>query len=627
MNQEERNALRGAVQLWRRTLENDIEEQIGALYGIRRPTGATAGKGKKAAGDSDPLAELVVLAVADVPRVAQSRRLQERRRIILTAIEDSARRRMASAGEKFDSGQVKPLVLDFEAYLRACAFTVLNRLAGIKLLEARGHYLPSLTGSEDAPAAKFFRSVAGPSLPAGEDPYMLFVDLLMADVSTQVPSLRDASGRYDLVKPDKASVLALGESMEALGEVVWKSDETLGWIYQYFTPEELRKRVRKESPTPRSSDELAFRNQFFTPQYVVRFLVQNTLGRMWLEMHADTHLADTWEFLVRDETTPRPFKDPRNLRVIDPACGSGHFLLYAFEVLHDIYSEVYEHAELGQGLRAEFPDRYEFFARLPELIIERNLYGVDIDRRVAQVTQVALYLKALGYDRKARPMRGNIVHAQQLPGNAAEFGAFVAAEFTDHPRREFIQQALSHVHKEFLHADELGIMLKTSDTIEQLTRRTPLWNETQLLPDVLAALDAYAEHAADAGEVRAFMFGDDSRQALRLLELMSLEYDVVLMNPPFGAAARDSKGTFEKLYPRTKNDLYAAFVERGLNLLVPRGRLGCLSSRTGFFLKSFTKWREEILLGEGHLEVVADLGYGVLDKAMVEVAAYVVEKQ
>jgi 23S rRNA G2445 N2-methylase RlmL len=127
--------------------------------------------------------------------------------------------------------------------------------------------------------------------------------------------------------------------------------------------------------------------------------------------------------------------------------------------------------------------------------------------------------------------------------------------------------------------------------------------------------------------VAELMFGDASRQAVELLGLMALEYDVVLMNPPFGAAALDSKKTFEKLYPKTKNDLYAAFVERGLDLLYPGGRLGAITSRTGFFLKTFTKWREDILLGMGHLDVVADLGYGVLDKAMVETAAYVVERR
>jgi hypothetical protein len=99
------------------------------------------------------------------------------------------------------------------------------------------------------------------------------------------------------------------------------------------------------------------------------------------------------------------------------------------------------------------------------------------------------------------------------------------------------------------------------------------------------------------------------------------------MNPPFGAASKGWKTAFEKTYPRTKNDLYAAFVERGLELLSSGGMLGAITSRTGFFLTSFQKWREEIVLREARPTVVADLGYGVLDTAMVETAAYVLEKQ
>jgi hypothetical protein len=98
------------------------------------------------------------------------------------------------------------------------------------------------------------------------------------------------------------------------------------------------------------------------------------------------------------------------------------------------------------------------------------------------------------------------------------------------------------------------------------------------------------------------------------------------MNPPFGAGSLVAKDEFERSYPRTKNDIYAAFVERGVELLPPRGMLGAITSRTGFFLSSFQRWREEILLNDAPPVVFADLGFGVLDSAMVEVAAYCLEK-
>ena len=148
--------------------------------------------------------------------------------------------------------------------------------------------------------------------------------------------------------------------------------------------------------------------------------------------------------------------------------------------------------------------------------------------------------------------------------------------------------------------------------------------------------EAEATHPRGAAALRGVAAGGAERAATALRRrrcaghradrLVRTRFDVVLMNPPFGAAALPAKKEFEKAYPRTKNDLYAAFVERGIQLLHPRGMLGAITSRTGFFLSSFQKWREEILLKEAPPVVFADLGYGVLDAAMVEVAAYCLEK-
>ena len=142
---------------------------------------------------------------------------------------------------------------------------------------------------------------------------------------------------------------------------------------------------------------------------------------------------------------------------------------------------------------------------------------------------------------------------------------------------------------------------------------------------ILAALTRFAESAGGA-DARRRLFAGDAAQGVALIDLVRMRFDVVLMNPPFGAASLTAKKEFEKAYPRTKNDIYAAFVERGIQLLHPGGMLGAITSRTGFFLSSFQKWREEILLTEAPPVVFADLGYGVMDAAMVEAAAYCLEK-
>jgi hypothetical protein len=142
---------------------------------------------------------------------------------------------------------------------------------------------------------------------------------------------------------------------------------------------------------------------------------------------------------------------------------------------------------------------------------------------------------------------------------------------------------------------------------------------------VYAALEAHAESAERGTGFQRRLFAHDAALGFAFIDLCRQRYDVALMNPPFGAGSPAAKQQFERAYPRTKSDLYAAFVERGLTVLGPRGMLGAITSRTGFFLSSFQRWREEILLQEARPTVFADLGYGVLDAAMVETAAYCLE--
>ena len=149
------------------------------------------------------------------------------------------------------------------------------------------------------------------------------------------------------------------------------------------------------------------------------------------------------------------------------------------------------------------------------------------------------------------------------------------------------------------------------------------WDQAETL--TLRAIEEYAAASQNGDRFRRSLFAEDATHGFAFIDVCRKRYDVVLMNPPFGAASRAAKKNFEASYPRSKSDLYAAFVERGVDLLQKSCRLGAITSRTGFFLSSFQKWREEILLKEAPPVVFADLGTGVLDSAMVEVAAYCLE--
>ena len=144
---------------------------------------------------------------------------------------------------------------------------------------------------------------------------------------------------------------------------------------------------------------------------------------------------------------------------------------------------------------------------------------------------------------------------------------------------------------------------------------------------LIDALHRYAAAGSGGQSARRRLFADDAGQGVALLELLRRKYDVVLMNPPFGAGSLKAKRVFDAAYPRTKNDVYAAFVERGIELLESRGMLGAITSRTGFFLPSFQRWREDVILGQAPPVVFADLGLGVMDGAMVEAAAYCLQRK
>jgi hypothetical protein len=467
-------------------------------------------------------------------------------------------------------------------------------------------------------------------------------------------------------------LLAILNARELAG--VWDDDETIGWAYQYFNSDDDRKRARYDKngkpKAPQNSYELAVRNQFFTPRYVVRFLVDNSLARTWWQMRTgDTKLAETCEFLVLDNAGElvRGKKDPRDIRVLDPACGSGHFLLYAFDLLETIYEEAWHDEsspaslETGTTLRQDYLGLGELHQALPAMILRHNLFGVEIDPRAAQIAALALWLRAQRAYREHQVPAGerelitrtHIVVAEPMPGDPA-----LVETFANDLQPPLLRGLFERMVTEMRLAGELGTLLRVDDAIattlttarEEFVRQAkttghlpglePERRQEELdiseIDDVrffeeaeamlLDALRRFSESAAGSIGVRRWMFADDAAQGIALIELVRTRFDVVLMNPPFGASSLSAKNEFEKSYPRTKNDLYAAFVERGIQLLEPRGMVGAITSRTGFFLSSFQKWREEILIKEAPPAVFADLGYGVLDGAMVEVAAYCLER-
>jgi Eco57I restriction-modification methylase len=545
------------------------------------------------------------------------------------------------------------------ALLRDCSFTTLNRFVALKMLEARGLVQECVTKGEDSGGFKEFTALA-PGLAALPDRgYRLYIETLFDEVGQEVGTLFDRRDVAGVLWPRQQALQALlGTLDDPEIASVWAEDETIGWVYQYFNGGDERSQMRAESQAPRNSRELAVRNQFFTPRYVVQFLTDNTLGRTWYEMmRGETKLAQldyltfpTAEDGTQEELSERPRMDPREICVLDPACGSGHFLLYAFDLLATIYEEAWNDphaaafAKTEKQLRADYASLDDLKQAIPELILRHNLHGIEIDLRAAQIAALALWMRAqrayndFDVQRSERPpiRKTNIVVAEPMPDETA-----LVDEFAANLKPPALSELFRRMVGEMKLAGELGSLLKIEETLATAVSEAAeahkqgdlfvgkleergFWDTAD--EKIIAELVRFAESAAGGAGFRRRLFADDAAQGVAFVELMRKRFDVVLMNPPFGAGSLAAKKELEKSYPRTKNDIYAAFVERGIQLLHSRGMLGAITSRTGFFLSSFQKWREEILLKEAPPVVFADLGHGVLDSAMVEVAAYCLQK-
>ena len=582
------------------------------------------------------------------------------------------------------------------------SFTILNRLAAVRLCEERELILESVRQGMASDGFRLFEQLSGGALGTRYETYRIFLESLFDELAVDLGVLFDKTTPQSIIFPSER---CLEEILNLLNDKnlghLWREDETIGWIYQYFNPAMERKAMREASAAPRNSRELAVRNQFFTPRYVVEFLTDNTLGRIWYEMRrGDTALKDDCRYLVRrpneiflraGEKAPagddaeldrsqeellkkpvyiehRPKKDPRDLKILDPACGSGHFLLYAFDLLERIYQEAWEDPEspksdaTGRTLREDYGTVDDLRSAIPELILRWNLHGIDIDPRAVQIAVLALWLRAQGsyqslglkFGERPRIIKSNIVCAEPMPGEID-----LLKEFTAELKPTVLGQLVEIIFEKMRLAGEAGSLLKIEEEIKDavagakrqwlegprpeqllfpgLVDRRPeqqelrfdlkgikdeeFWEQAE--EGIVVALKQYAEQAENGRGIRLRLFADDAARGFAFIDLCRKRYDIVLMNPPFGDSSQGAKRYIDTQYSEWRYDLYPCFVSRANHILSSGGRAGAITNRTGFFLSRMEQWREKILLGPAGLICMADLGHQVLDNALVEVAAYV----
>ena len=433
------------------------------------------------------------------------------------------------------------------------------------------------------------------------DAYVLLLREYFASWHQVMPGMfPEADDWTNLVPP--ADLLSAGESVRADIVAAIGPDESgrmdvevIGWLYQFYIA--ARKQEINESKAKIDKDTLAPVTQLFTPHWVVRYLVENTLGMQWLRAHPDSALREKFEYLVTpaegQEDQGLAIANPEDFRVIDPACGSGHMLTYAFDVLWEMYAE------------AGYPTR-----QIARLILEKNLHGADVDGRAAQLASFALTMKAVEHN---PGFLGRIERENQRHGETSWQGPRI-------------------VHVESVELDELspaeiadasgdGVSLGMCQLIEQL-RYADTYGSLIRVPKGTTALFREIARRIEAGERPQVLGGADSEEWLRAADMCEIledgRYTTLIANPPYLSMkkAGDSLKKYAKSqYARSYQDLATMFMERSLSLVARDGVCGILSLNSWMMTVTFKKFRS-LILSAAQILYVAHLGRGIAGIAL-----------
>lgn len=356
--------------------------------------------------------------------------------------------------------------------------------------------------------------------------------------------------------------------------------EIIGWLYQYYNTEPKAAAFAKNGKIIK--EEIPAVTQLFTPDWIVRYMVENSLGRLWLEGHPDSNLKENWKYYL-DEAEQEPevqvklaeirkeyaVLTPEDIKLIDPCMGSGHILVYAFDVLMQIYTSVgYSEREAAR------------------CILEHNIYGLDIDDRAQQLAYFAVMMKARQYNR--RILNGeNTCHVysiQESNNVNRDHLKYFGAGLSD-LEKNLAKMQIEGLLDTLIDAKEYGSILKVEDYNWELLRR------------FVTDLDV-------AGQISMDSFGIENtvEQLLKLIDIgetMAQKYWVTVTNPPYAGTSNLSarvNNFVKKYYPDSKSDLFAVFIERCHTMTKKNGFQAMITQQAWMFLSSFEKLREKMML-------------------------------
>jgi len=502
-----------------------------------------------------------------------------------------------------------------QATINECVFTLFNRIAAIKVMEAKELFPEIITRRKENAGRSFEHNAWLEEHPeergAEREGLKHFLTDQFDRLGENIP-LYKADYPYALM-PTADELNEIIEKFNVIEEDadcsadVWKGDDILGWLYENFNA--VEKEALKQSGEKTEYNKVSLQSQVYTPQWVVKFLVDNTLGKAYMEMFPDSRIKEKYQIANAPTIQVQRPKDLRDMKVLDPACGSGNFLIYAFNLFYDLYVDQMENYGQDYSRRD-----------IPKMIVEKNLYGVDLDERASQITQIALFIKAreLGGHRSKWPQYTNIVSTHFILDDYSHVKeSFESIDNLDKSKRTIMKM----IWDDLSNAYKFGSLVRVEETLESI------------LPDD-SAYDLFAKQEMEDMFTFKFQFMQQLRNkvnelgergsnaytlakandAISFLEIISQKYDVVVANPPYTDSAdfgKELKEFVEENYKRPykcNTNLYAAFIKRCCELADDVfGKVGMIHPHTFMFIKTFEDVRK-FMLEETHINVMVDYG-------------------
>lgn len=373
--------------------------------------------------------------------------------------------------------------------------------------------------------------------------------------------------------------------------------EVIGWLYQYYN-EELRDQVINIYKRNIKKEDIPAATQLFTTQWVVKYMVENSLGRYWLERNPNSKLKEKMKYLMPGEIEHIEERiSPKDIKVFDNAMGSGHILIYAFEILMEIYlEEGYTESEAAES------------------IIENNLYGLDIDKRAYQLAYFALMMKGRQYNRRMlnKNIRNNLRVFEDSIDIDINHLDYMGISI-DEENRKKVREDVLYLIKEFENAKELGSILKLKKLDVELLRR--FVNDTETNRQI-----TFADRNIEKTKVKL-------NNILDITEMLNNKYDIMATNPPYlNKMPKKLKAYVWENYSDYKQDLFAVFIYNNVEMCKKDGYSAYMTPFVWMFISSYEKLRNDILSTK-HISSLIQMEYSAFEEATVPICTFVLQNE